>query len=79
VYQYHLQAHVTGTGGNMIPGHRLRILNPFDLHERVEPPWKNDERKAEIRLGEASRRRVPGDGFPSTLQEIRKGDAVDFA
>jgi len=56
----------------------LRILHMSDLHERVALDWMNDERKAKVRGGKASRYRVLGSKLIDALEEIRKKHAIDI-
>ena len=53
-----------------MPEHTLRILHMSDLHERVELPSMDDERKAKIRGMKAGRYRVLGESLTEVLQEI---------
>ncbi len=58
--------------------HRLRILHISDLHERVVLDWMDDERKAKVRLGMASRHRVLASNFLDLLGEIGTTTQVDL-
>ena len=58
--------------------HWLRILHMSDLHERVALDWMDDERKAKVHGGRASRYRVLETNLIETIEEIRNEHAIDM-
>ncbi|MBF0408968.1 MAG: metallophosphoesterase [Candidatus Riflebacteria bacterium] len=62
----------------MAKNYKLRILHLSDLHERVCLDWMNEERKAKVRSGAASRYRVFGPSFIEILKEIAHEGVIDL-